>query len=276
MLDAFRDPRLLLARPGGVDGLRRAAELAIVLLLGVQAARLAWLLLPPASLGTLPLDAPPDLPVQPARLAIDAFHPQRGPIASADASGLRLFAVRPAAGGGSAILATADGPQRSIAAGTEVTPGVVLAEVLADHVVLDSGGRRSELRFARPDVAPVARTATRAPAAAAAPAAAPSAAAPSADVPVVDPARLLAGMGLAPEEANGRITGYTVIPRGNDAVLRQAGLQAGDVLLSVNNEALDPERHAALAQTLAGADTITFTFRRDGQIRSATLQAQTP
>ena len=276
MLDAFRDPRLLLARPGGVDGLRRAAELAIVLLLGVQAARLAWLLLPPASLGTLPFDAPPDLPVQPARLAIDAFHPQRGPIASADASGLRLFAVRPAAGGGSAILATADGPQRSIAAGTEVTPGVVLAEVLADHVVLDSGGRRSELRFGRPDVAPVARTATRAPAAAAAPAAAPSAAAPSADVPVVDPARLLAGMGLAPEEANGRITGYTVIPRGNDAVLRQAGLQAGDVLLSVNNEALDPERHAALAETLAGADTITFTFRRDGQIRSATLQAKNP
>ena len=276
MLDAFRDPRLLLARPGGVDGLRRAAELAIVLLLGVQAARLAWLLLPPASLGTLPLDAAPDLPVQPARLAIDAFHPQRGPVASADASGLRLFAVRPAAGGGSAILATADGPQRSIAAGAEVAPGVVLAEVLPDHVVLDSGGRRSELRFSRPDAAPVAKTATRAPAAAAASAAAPSAAAPSADVPVVDPARLLASMGLAPEEANGRITGYTVIPRGNDAVLRQAGLQAGDVLLSVNNEALDPERHAVLAQTLAGADTITFTFRRDGQIRSATLQAKIP
>ncbi|WP_225218223.1 type II secretion system protein N [Luteimonas colneyensis] len=276
MLDAFRDPRLLLARPGGVDGLRRAAELAIVLLLGVQAARLAWLLLPPASLGTLPFDAPPDLPVQPARLAIDAFHPQRGPIASADASGLHLFAVRPATGGGSAILATADGPQRSVAAGTEVTPGMVLAEVLGDHVVLDSGGRRSELRFSRPDAAPVARTATRAPAAAAAPAAAPSAAAPSAEVPVVDPARLLAGMGLAPEEANGRITGYTVIPRGNDVVLRQAGLQAGDVLLSVNNEALDPELHAALAETLAGADTITFTFRRDGQIRSATLQTKNP
>ncbi|HEY4529298.1 MAG TPA: type II secretion system protein N [Luteimonas sp.] len=276
MLDAFRDPRLLLARPGGVDGLRRAAELAIVLLLGVQAARLAWLLLPPASLGTLPFDAALDLPVQPARLAIDAFHPQRGPVASADASGLRLFAVRPATGGGSAIVATADGPQRSVAAGTEVAPGVVLAEVWPDHVVLDSGGRRSELRFSRPDAAPVAKTATRAPAAAAASAAAPSAAAPSADVPVVDPARLLASMGLAPEEANGRITGYTVISRGNDAVLRQAGLQAGDVLLSVNNEALDPERHAALAQTLAGADTITFTFRRDGQIRSATLQAKTP
>ena len=276
MLDAFRDPRLLLARAGGVDGLRRAAELAIVLLLGLQAARLAWLLLPPASLGTLPAEVAPDLPVQRARLAIDAFHPQRGPIASADASGLRLFAVRPATGGGSAILATADGPQRSVAAGTEVTPGMVLAEVLADHVVLDSGGRRSELRFARPDAAPVARTATRAPAAAAAPAAAPSAAAPSAEVPVVDPARLLAGMGLAPEEANGRITGYTVIPRGNDVVLRQAGLQAGDVLLSVNNEALDPERHAALAETLAGADTITFTFRRDGQIRSATLQTKNP
>lgn len=276
MLDAFRDPRLLLARAGGVDGLRRAAELAIVLLLGLQAARLAWLLLPPASLGTLPAEAAPDLPVQPARLAIDAFHPQRSPVASADTSGLRLFAVRPAAGGGSAILAMADGPQRSIAVGADVVPGVTLAEVLPDHVVLDSSGRRSELRFARPDAAPATRAPAPAPPVPAATAAAPPSAPEPAAGPQINPAELLAGMGLRPEEADGRITGYTVIPRGNDAVLRQAGLQAGDVLLSVNNEALDPERHAALAETLAGADTITFTFRRDGQIRSATLQAQNP
>lgn len=276
MLDAFRDPRLLLARAGGVDGLRRAAELAIVLLLGLQAARLAWLLLPPASLGTLPAEAAPDLPVQPTRLAIDAFHPQRGPVASADTSGLRLFAVRPAAGGGSAILAMADGPQRSIAVGADVVPGVTLAEVLPDHVVLDSSGRRSELRFARPDAAPTTRAPAPAPPVPAATAAAPPSAPAPAAGPQINPAELLAGMGLRPEEADGRITGYTVIPRGNDAVLRQAGLQAGDVLLSVNNEALDPERHAALAGTLAGADTITFTFRRDGQIRSATLQAQNP
>ena len=83
-------------------------------------------------------------------------------------------------------------------------------------------------------------------------------------------------MGLIPEQVDGRITGYTVVPRGNGAALRQSGLQAGDVLLSVNNEALDPERYATLAETLGDASTITLTYRRDGQIRSATLQAQNP
>lgn len=276
MFPAFRDPHATPAWPGGRDGLRRGLEVTIVVLLAVQAARLAWLLLPPATLGTLPRDAAPLVRPQPERLAIDAFHPVRSHVAAADASGLRLFAVRPDAAGGSAILALRDGPQRSHAVGDEVAPGVDLVAVEADHVVLDSGGRRSELRFARPD-ATATRTAAIARATVPVPALPPSPS-PAADAPgaAIDPTELLAGMGLSPERIDGRITGYTVIPRGDGAVLHQAGLQAGDVLLSVNNEALDPERHAALAGILAGASTITLTYRRDGQVRSATLQAKTP
>ncbi len=278
-LPTLRDPHALLAGLRDAERLRRGLEVAIVVLLAVQAARLAWLLLPPAALGTLPTEAASAARPDPGRLAIDAFHPVRGPATAADTSGLQLFAVRPAAGGGSAILAMRDGAQRSYAAGDEVAPGVRLAAVASDHVVvLDGGGRRSELRFAQPDHAAPRRPATQAappPAGATPTSTAPAASAP-ATAPAIDPAALMADMGLIPEQTDGRVTGYTVVPRGNGAALRASGLQAGDVLVSVNNEALDPERYAALAETLGGASTITLTYRRDGQIRSATLQAQTP
>lgn len=258
-----------------VDGgrLHGAVELALVLLLAVQAARLAWLLLPPVPLGepAAPAARPPDADA--ARLAIDAFHPVRATAAaSADATGLKLFAVRPDAAAGSAIIAGSNGRQRSHAVGDEVAPGLVLAAVHADHVELDGGGARSVLRFESRPAAPGPRVA--------APAPRPAPSLPAAEdpkgTPLVDPAALLAQAGLRPVEAGGRVSGYTVIPRGDGAVLRQAGLQAGDVLLSVNGQELTPERYAELAGELAGSSSITLTYRRDGQVRSATLQANTP
>lgn len=253
--------------------LRSAVEVALVLLLAVQAARLAWLLLPPVPLGepAPPAARPPAADA--ARLAIDAFHPVRGAAtASAGATGLKLFAVRPDAEAGSAIIAGSDGRQRSHAVGDEVAPGLLLAAVHADHVELDGGGGRSVLRFeSRPALAGP-RTAAPAPG----PAAPPPAMGETGGTPTVDPEALLAQAGLRPVEAGGRVSGYTVIPRGDGAVLRQAGLQAGDVLLSVNGQELTPERYAELAGELAGSSSITLTYRRDGQIRSATLQAKTP
>lgn len=266
------DPRAALSGPDARTALRRCVEVAIIVALGVQAARLGWLLLPPAPLGMDGTGAAPPAPLPLERLAIDAFHPVSDRSAPVDASGLRLFAVRPSADGGSAILAIGDAPQRSHAVGDEIAAGLVLAEVLADRVVLERGGHRGELYFRRGDrpVRGAARPAVPPPASAADDA-------DGSGVPAgtVDPARLLAEMGLRPEQVDGRVTGYVVVPRGSGEVLREAGLQAGDVLLSVNNEALDPERHAALSRTLAGASTLTLTYRRDGRIRSATLQART-
>jgi general secretion pathway protein C len=276
-LPSIPDVRAALDRFGKPDGLRRMVEVAIIVLLAFQAARLAWLLLPPVPLGAPAVDAATALRGQPGRLAIDAFYPDDSATAavSTDASGLQLFAVRPASAGGSAIIAMPEAPQRAFTVGEALAPGLILAEVQSDHVVLDQAGRRSELRFAKADARPTPARPTPAHAAAvpAASASAPAAGTPAAEI---DPAQLLAQMGLRPDETDGRITGYTVIPRGDGAVLRQAGLQAGDVLLSVNNEALTAERYAGLAQSLGGASSISLTYRRDGQIRSATLQAKTP
>src|SRR5690606_195739 len=129
------DPRAALSGPDARTALRRCVEVAVVVALGVQAARLGWLLLPPAPLGMDGAGAAPPLPLE--RLAIDAFHPVSDRSAPVDASGLRLFAVRPSADGGSAILAIGDAPQRSHAVGDEIAAGLVLAEVLADRVVLE-------------------------------------------------------------------------------------------------------------------------------------------
>lgn len=273
-LPTFRDPQALLSRLGGTDALVRLTEAGVVVLLAFQCARLVWLLLPPAPLGTLPHAGAGLMAPRLERLSIDAFHPGAATGAIADTSGLRLYATRGGAAGGSAIVADRDGSQRSYAVGDEVAPGVVLAAVHADHAILESAGRRTELRF------PVATASNRPPATAAPVAtrttAATTASGANASPPVIDPAQLLAEAGLRPVYAGGGEAGYTVIPRGDGAILRQAGLQAGDVLLSVNGQALTPERYAELGDSLAGAATITLTYRRDGQVRTATLQAPTP
>lgn len=273
-LPTFRDPQALLSRLGGTAALVRLAEVAVVAMLALQFARLVWLLLPPAPLGMIPDAGAGLMAPRLERLSIDAFHPGAATGAIADTSGLRLYATRGGAAGGSAIVADRSGMQRSYAVGDEIAPGVVLAAVHADHAILESAGRRTELRF------PVATASKRPPATAApvatrAPAAS-STLATDASPPAIDPAQLLAEAGLRPVDAGDGEAGYTVIPRGDGAILRQAGLQAGDVLLSVNGQALTPERYAELGDSLAGAATIILTYRRDGQVRTATLQAPTP
>jgi general secretion pathway protein C len=64
------------------------------------------------------------------------------------------------------------------------------------------------------------------------------------------------------------------MPRGNDALLRQAGLQPGDVLTSVNGLSLNAEHLQEVQQQLrTGGGEARITFQRDGQSRVLTLKA---
>lgn len=234
----------------------------------LQAVRLAWMLVvAPSPLGAaIPAALPADLPA-PAMSAADPFFPGSPPSAmSADASGLVLYGIRMGPDG-SAILGDAQGLQHSYRVGETLEAGATLVEIATDHVVILANGIRSTLRFA-----PAAERAGTPAAVTALPSAAP-ATAPAAGV---DPQQLLSQAGLQPRMRDERISGYTLIPRGDAALLRQAGLEAGDVLMSVNGQALTPERYAALAQELAGQPTIDITFERAGEIRSISLQAKTP
>lgn len=123
------------------------------MLLGLQAARLIWLLIAPAP-AVAPSAATAAKPVDWTVLAtFDAFGVGRGAEPGAgtgeqEVLGLRLFGLRAGGpGGGSAIIAGADGVQRSYAVGEQVAPGVVLAAVSPDHVLLARGDTRSVLSF---------------------------------------------------------------------------------------------------------------------------------
>lgn len=256
--------------------LRTVVEATLAVLLAAQAARLLWLLVsPPGPVGDWPpADAGrPSGPAPALALAFDPFHPgaHAGP-ATAGSGSHRLHAVRVAGDAGSAILSSGDGgTQAAFQVGDEVAPGVTLAGVGAGHAVLatGSGVQRLELDSSASTLPP-----RPTPAARSLPSAAPSAA--SGESVAVDPAALLAQAGLRARTEDGRITGYTLIPRGGGALLRQAGLQAGDVLVAVDGNQLNPERLAELESQLAGRDEVRLTVQRDGQLQTLTLRTTSP
>lgn len=125
-----------------------ALEIALVLLLAAQAARLVWILAAPAAAVSAPAKAPRP-PVDLSVLArFDAFSATGGATGGSAIDGFRLFGVRAGGpGGGSAIIAGPDGVQKSYAVGETIADGVTLASVAADHVELSRGGARATLSF---------------------------------------------------------------------------------------------------------------------------------
>lgn len=264
----------LAARP---DRVRAGVELALALVLAVQLGRLILIAVEPA--GPAATNTPPAA-LKPVDYAVfqrfDAFFRTGGQSSLAEASAagsgqMRLYGLRSdGAGGGSAIIGLADGRQVSVGVGEEVEPGLVLRGVGADHVTLARGGSVSRLVFTDlpmgvapvPPPPPGPQTVTPTPAPAVAPAA----------VPSIDPARLLGQAGLRPRMRGARLDGFTVSGAGDAAVLRAAGLQAGDVILAVNGQPLDSlERIAALRSQLANSAGAELRIERDGQVQTSTL-----
>lgn len=267
---SFPLPDALTWRPDAA-ALRRAVELAIVLLLGMQAARLAWVVFAPLGpFGATQPDVAALAPAPALAPSRDPFFPASTTAAAPTAAGggFTLFGVN--VDGGSAILAGKDGRQASWRTGQEVAPGARLHAVDAGGVVLDLGGRQQRLALQ--------------PRTASSPALAPAGQLPSAratgtgadTTPTVDPAALLQQAGLRPRMTDGRIDGYTLIPRGDDALVRQAGLRAGDVVVAINGNTLTPERLGELESDLAGRDAVELTVLRDGTTRTLTLRTPTP
>lgn len=85
----------------------------------------------------------------------------------------------------------------------------------------------------------------------------------------VDPQQLLTTAGL---RASTDGSGFTVMPRGDGALLRQAGLAPGDVLTQINGRTLDVEHLRELQDELRDGQAATLTYRRDGQTHTMTLK----
>ncbi len=260
--------RLSLRRPP----LRRVVEAALILLLLVQAGRLVWLFTAPMPQTTQARSLPE---VELGVLSrFDAFFRTGAPSSLAGASGaeasqLRLFGVRTGGGGGSAIIGLADGRQLSVGVGEEVEPGLVLREVGPDFVTLARGESLSRLAFietpvgAPPPPPPPSTEQVVTPSAAASAGA------------VVDPQRLMAQASLRPRIQGLGVNGFTVSSAGNASELRAAGLQAGDVILSVNGTALNnPQAIGALRGQLASAPSAEIQYERNGEMRTTTIRTR--
>ncbi|MGH8084929.1 MAG: type II secretion system protein N [Lysobacter sp.] len=255
--------------------LPRAVEIVLVALLALQSARLVWLVLTPVGpIGEPTMEATTAAVSSPSLPTVDVFF--RGAAvastAAGEALGYHLFGVRSAPGeGGSAILGK-EGEQASYAVGREVAPGIVLGSVGADHAVLVANGASHRLELPRlAAMEPTGPTPTALPVGA-----------PRKPVSAKTSATTAASTANAatppqpPSPADSVATpaaGYTITPGARAALLRPAGLQPGDVVLSVNGRPLDPARLAGLQDELKGQAQLTIQYRRDGKTHTTTLQA---
>jgi len=275
---AFPKPRSRIEIAEWRAWLPGVVENVVVALLALQVARLGWLALTPVAPGgdsanaaataTVPA-SPPSLPT------IDVFFRNAtvGSSGTGEALGYRLFGVRKVAGdGGSAILGK-DGEQASYAVGREVAPGIRLASIGKEHVVLAANGARHRLDL--PQLATTDRADSR-------PAALPTVAPPKTSSATLATA-LTEGSTAAPTtprptspsiaQASAAGDGYTITPGVRAAMLRPTGLRPGDVVLSVNGRPVDPARLAGLQDELKGQAQLTIQYRRDGKTHTATVRA---
>lgn len=238
----------------GHAGLRQRWPHLLIAILAVlvlfQAVRLLWVLaVPTGPLGDWRQGTAQLLGPQESRTMFAGLDPFFRSGAGASAPGtvtsldLTLFGItmNEAGGGGSAILAGADGVQSSFAVGDDVLPGVKLAGVAFDHVILDRGGARESLFLDQSSLA------EGAPAVAAAPV--PSMTAQPAGNGALSPQAVQSGVGFSARSEGGTVTGLTVQPQGDGAVFRAVGLRPGDVIRSVNG------RPVASAADIAGQMT---------------------
>jgi len=253
-------------------GFAATYEVAALSVLGVSLAALMWTSAAPRgamSARDAESPAPDRLAAETlARLTRIADPFMSGPAMTAsttmDATGFTLHATRAMGdGGGTAILSPSGGAQGAFAVGEEVTPGVVLAVVSADHVEIDVGGQRMRVAFPGADAGAAMQMAASLPAdyQAAARAAPPLASVPSASFP------------LQPVNRNGR-TGLEVMPQAAGGALAAAGLRPGDFVVSINGaDAASADLSSYRAQ-IASGQPVEIRFERDGQMQTARLGIQ--
>ncbi|WP_342039333.1 type II secretion system protein N [Allosphingosinicella indica] len=249
-----------------------ALELALLSLLAIQGARLAWTIFAPVdpvgdwrTADSLRRVAPA------APVGFDPFFRLvGGGTAVVTALNLKLFGVREdrASGRGSAIVALPDGTQRSFAVGEEIMPGVKLSAVGFDSITIDRAGTPEQLFLDQSTPATDATPPAPAPTAAsttqifATPEPAPPPPSPAANQ-----------IQYQPRLEGGKVTGVTVNPQGNGEAFRAAGLQPGDVIVSVNGQRVTGAEQARALANQVRDSQVSVEVERGGQNVPLTVRA---
>ena len=178
---------------------------------------------------------------------------------------LTLYGIRvnAATGGGSAIIAGADGIQQVYKVGTEVLPGVVLAEVHFDHIGLSHGGSNELLYLDQSK--PAVNAATTLASTPAGPVGQTAPAAPGASGSLTADA-VRQGISFQPRVENGKVAGLAVSAGGDGGAFRAAGFQPGDVIVSVGGKPVGGEgAQAELAAQIKPGQAVSVMVKRNGQ-----------
>jgi hypothetical protein len=170
------------------------------------------------------------------------------------AIGLILYGVSGGPDRPAAIIGQDSGGQRLVPVGREFRPGLKLTEVGADYAILLAGDRPARLELRRFGGSVPGET--------------PRAGAPEREQRLE--AAMLRNI-LKPVVSNGRIGGYALTGGESLPRLRRAGLQAGDVIVSVNGSQFDEERMGELAWEMRNAAKTQFVFIRNGKKMSAAI-----
>lgn len=272
----FADPRV-----------RLAAGLGLGLVLLVQMVRIGLEIAAPLP---APMAEPAAKPASDASILqrFDAFFPEGAQPTEADAGpGLKLFGLTTGGPGvGSAILGLADGTQVSVGVGETTPDGAVLTSVDFESALMTVSGARHRITFQNTETGvaePVGASTT--PLAENLPARRATGPAPEdrPKPPVIGGAAsrqgpsaganvgaLIGGASLRPALRGLRMEGLTV-GEGSKG-LTAAGLQQGDVILSVNGQALNsPAAVTGLARSLGSARSVQVRYRRGDRVDVLTL-----
>jgi general secretion pathway protein C len=245
-------------------------ELLLLAVLAVQCARLVWVIVTPVT----PLGdwrpAQPGIAGEPAAI-LRGFDPFFRLTDNGGAPGavtllqLTLFGTRvnEATGGGSAIIATPDGMQKSYAIDDEIMPGVTLKAVAFDHVSIDHGGMVEDLYMDQSaPVAPVAVPPAGLP---------PAATAPQVTVRDLNAGgftidQIKNGIAFIPRIDKGAISGLVVRPDGDGSVFNRAGLRQGDVVTEIMGHPVTAAADLGkYGDALGNGGILSLTVERDGK-----------
>lgn len=306
--------RLMQADPlrGRLPGLAaRAAVLLAALACLWMLVQLAWALFTPLT-PDLPAAASATAPVAPPRATGDiarwhlfgngnAEALRKDIMEAGQAARLKLVLHGTVSGGadreGYALIADADGVERSYRVGDTIEDGVTLKAVRADHVVLGHDGRNERLDLPRdslsaaPGVQPLDRAAN-----AHGQPGRPSAGGDGAGTPIFvapriasgrvdwqrvqsqirqDPASVMSSLHLQPVFDGTDLKGVRVGAGAGNPLVASAGLKADDVVTAVNGIQLDSiARGQQLFSQLRNARHVQLTILRNG--RSQTLSVDLP
>jgi general secretion pathway protein C len=246
------------------DRLLTVAELALVAVLAYEVARLVWTVAVPAGpVGAWSAPARAPAVADPALLgSFDPFFRQSGDDEAATVSSLALTLlgtrVDTVSGRGSAIIATPDGKEASFLVGETIIPGVRLRSVEFDGVTIDRGGASERLMLDQ---------------SAGTPPVTPESAGVATDAPATRAAGLAAGVTATPRLAGATLTGLVLTPKGDGAAFAAAGLQPGDVLVSVNGRPVAELRDPAAIVALLDAGGASLAIERGGRPLTLTTDA---